>query len=337
MKISFRLLLPALVAMFLFAACAKDRHISKEIKQVEIPEVIIHRYDQALFSIDRNDIRASLMKLTDEFPPFLNADLNDQQNIKQIEDFISDTTVIRLHQSVSEQFKDLEFLSKDLADAFRHIRYYFPSWEPPVVYTYVSGLYYEEPVWYDGQNLLIALDMYLGEDFGLYPKAGFPQFKIKRMTADYLLADCIDKIVREEFLPATLAAHMLDKMIAEGKVLFLLDSFIPWVRDEYKIGYTLADLEWCLDNESSMWAYFIEHELLFASDPLMINRFVNDGPFTAPFHRESPSRTAIWMGWQIVRAYMNNRTNTDIHDLIEMQDSHAILRASAYRPGRMMF
>lgn len=337
MNIGYKFLLPALVSIFVLTACSNDRYIGKEIRQVEIPEVIIHRYDQALFSIDRNDIRASLIRLSDEFLPFLDADLDDPQNIKQIEDFLSDTTVIHIHNSVSEHFKDLKFFSNDLADAFRHIKFYFPAWEPPVVYTYVSGLYYEVPVRYDGQSLLIALDMYLGEDFELYRKAGFPQYKIKRMNTDYLLADCIDEIIREIFVPATLPANMLDKMIAEGKVLYLLDRFIPWVQDEYKIGYTKADLKWCMKNEPNMWAYFIENELLFTSDPLIINRFVNDGPFTAPFHRDSPARTALWMGWQIVRAYMNKKSGTDLNTLIQMNDSNAILQASAYRPGRMRF
>lgn len=337
MKTGFKPILPALFIVVIVASCSDNRKMSKEIRQVEIPEIIIHRYDQALFKADRNNIKASLLSLSDEFSPFLDADLEDPANIQQIEDFLNDTTISGIQASVSDKFSDLHVLRKDLRDAFRHIKFYFPAWEPPTVYTYVSGLYYEVPVSYDGYSLIIALDMYLGDDFEFYSKAGFPQYKVKRMTADYLLADCVDEIVRELFLPATIPVNMLDKMISEGKALYLLDRFIPWVKDEYKIGYTKSDLKWCRQNESNMWAYFIENELLFTSDPLIINRFVNDGPFTSPFHRESPSRTAVWVGWQIVRAYMDKVGYSDINNLLGQRDANAILQGSGYRPGKLRF
>lgn len=138
-------------------------------------------------------------------------------------------------------------------------------------------------------------------------------------------------------MPGALTNNMLDKMIEEGKVFYLMDRFIPCIADKHKIGFTPSELNWCRKNETNMWAYFIENDLLFNSDPVIINRFVNDGPFTAAFQRESPARAAIWVGWQIVRTYMDRNKQVSLDELIRKQDFRGILRASGYKPRRISF
>lgn len=318
-------------------ACSRKGKVNKEALQVEIPDVTINRYEKALFSIDTANTGSELIRLQPAFEPFLNADLSDPAAVLQIENFVADTAIRQIYAETMSTFPDLEFLEKDLNQAFKHIRYFFPDWQPPVVYSYVSGLFYEMPVKYNGNDLIIAVDMYLGEAFDMYRMVGIPEYKIRQMHKDYLLADCIEMIIRTDFIRPAFTENMLDKMIEEGKVMYFLDTFLPWIADEYKMGYTNEDIKWCKKNESNMWAYFIENELLFSSDPLVINRFVNDGPFTAAFHRESPARAALWVGWQIVNAYMENNPDFIPGKLISAPATSEILKASGYKPRRLAF
>jgi hypothetical protein len=45
-------------------------------------------------------------------------------------------------------------------------------------------------------------------------------------------------------------------MIDSGKVF--KDVLLPDYSDADKMGYTKEQLEWCIENESYMWRYFIE-------------------------------------------------------------------------------
>lgn len=318
-------------------SCSPDRKINKEIKQVDIDRIMIHRYELALFNVDTLDFKGELKSLQSEFRPFLNADLDDPENIRQVLGFVNDPVTRDLFQTSIATYPDLSFLEDDLLLAFKHIKYYFPDWFPPEVYTYVSGLFYESPVNYTGDDLVIAIDMYLGNEFEQYRKVGIPNYKISKMNREYILADCIDEIIRTAFISENFPDHLLDKMIYEGRILHLIDVSIPWVSDEYKIGYTEDELRWCKQNEVNIWAYFVENELLYNSDPLIVNRFVNEGPFTAPFGNESPARAAIWTGWQVVKAYVQRNPEITAIKLADHQDSRSILQQSGYKPRRFGF
>lgn len=320
--------------MLFLSACSGDGKIRKEVKQIAIEEVSIKRYEQALFAVDTLQIKEELEQLQDEFGAFLNADLSDPSNISRIQDFVSDTSVRNIYQIAMDHYPDLDLLEDELTLAFKHIKYYFPEWTAPEVYSYVSGLYYEVPVSYNGFELIIALDMYLGKDFELYRKIGMPLYQIQHMTRENIVADCIEEIIRSVFISDPPPGNLLDKMITEGKMMYLADRFMPLVEDANKIGFTKEQLKWCRQNEANLWAYFIENELLFTTDPLLINRFTNDGPFTAAFGKDSPARAAVWIGWQITKSYMDGDKTLSPEDLIMKHNSREILQASGYKPRR---
>ena len=98
-------------------------------------------------------------------------------------------------------------------------------------------------------------------------------------------------------------------MIYYGKVLYFKDVMIPFKEDEEKISFTKEQLNWAIDNESYIWRYFVERELLFDTDSKLLKRFINPAPFSKfnlELDTESPGRLGQYIGWQIVRAYMNN-------------------------------
>ncbi|MDG1045192.1 MAG: gliding motility lipoprotein GldB, partial [Bacteroidia bacterium] len=61
-------------------------------------------------------------------------------------------------------------------------------------------------------------------------------------------------------------------------------------------------------------------------------RYFNDGPFTAPFGNESSPRTGAWVGWQIVRNYMEIHPKISIHQLLSNSNHMDIFHESGYRP-----
>src|SRR5690606_40108491 len=90
------------------------------------------------------------------------------------------------------------------------------------------------------------------------------------------------------------------------------------------------------ENESYIWRFFIEENLLYSSDSKLGNRFINLAPFSKFYleiDNESPGRIGQWIGWQIVRSYMENNPKTAIIDLFKM-DAKEIFEKSKYKPKK---
>ena len=123
---------------------------------------------------------------------------------------------------------------------------------------------------------------------------------------------------------------MLDLMISEGKVLYFLDQVMPKKDNRLKIRYSEEQMEWMKANESNVWAFFIQNNLLYEKDFSRYHNFVDDAPKTNAF-KDSAPRTTHYIGWQIVRKYMENN-KCSMKELFNNTDSQAILAASKYKP-----
>jgi uncharacterized protein YjaZ len=134
--------------------------------------------------------------------------------------------------------------------------------------------------------------------------------------------------------PETAPKILLDHMILHGKVLYAMDLLLPETPDSLKTGYTAAQSEWCLDNEKELWQLLIDQELLFSPDPLVIRKFIQDGPFTAGMPEGAPAMLGKWTGWQIVRSYMNKHRDVTLEQLFKTTDSQVILSESGYKPKK---
>ena len=55
---------------------------------------------------------------------------------------------------------------------------------------------------------------------------------------------------------------------------------IPDEHDHLKMGISESKLKWAIANESKVWGYFIENEILFNPDIELQKRFIDDAPFS---------------------------------------------------------
>lgn len=302
--------------------------------QVEKEEITIKRYEKALFSLDKNNLRRGMSGIYPEYSFFLGQQWQDTMNILRIYNFITDPNIKELYTLTTEKYPDVEFLESGLADAFDIYRQAYPETQLPKVFTYVSGLDIDNPVYYSDSAMAIGLDIFLGSEVTAYPKAGIPKYKINRFTRDHILPQCMlavsDQIVKVNDKSNTL----LDQMIMAGKALYFLDVTLPEIKDEYKIGYSAEHLVWSRNNEGSVWAFIIEHQLLFSSDPQGVSKLMTDAPFTSGFAAESPGRLGAYIGWLIVRAYMSEADGVTLKQLMENTDSQQILKISNYKPAK---
>ena len=110
---------------------------------------------------------------------------------------------------------------------------------------------------------------------------------------------------------------------------------IPFISDAEKIGYTEAQMEWSQANESQIWSYFIEKELLYSTDSKLPSRFIAEAPFSKFYlqlDNESPGRLGQYIGWQIVKAYANT-TGVDVLKILQTEPEE-IFRKSKFKPNK---
>jgi uncharacterized protein YjaZ len=136
-------------------------------------------------------------------------------------------------------------------------------------------------------------------------------------------------------IPAYQDKNLISQMIFEGKQLYAKDLLLPKYTDAEKIGYTPEQIKWCEENESYMWRYFLENEMLYSLDPKLTTRFINPAPFSKFYleiDNDSPGRVGAWIGWQIVRSYMKNN-NVSLSELLKINPKE-VFEKSKYKPKK---
>ena len=204
----------------------------------------------------------------------------------------------------------------------------------PRVITLTNYVQYRDNVIVTDSIALIALDNYLGKEHRFYVDGGIPDYLARNFEADQIVVDLADGYAQKYVFQPN-RKTFLDEMIYFGKLLYFKDVMIPFKTDAEKIGYSDEQLLWAEANETPIWSYFIEEELLYSSDSKLPSRFIANAPFSKfyrEFDNESPGQLGQYIGWQIVKAYAEN-TNEDVMTILQ-KDPEEIFRKSKFKPKK---
>jgi len=336
MKNNFNIIVICLLISIL-ASCVSDK-FDVDVSKINV-DLKIKRFDQELFSFNPDSINKYIPVLQNRYGDFFSLFCNEIINIGGYENkyfpeylkaFITDVNIKEIHKQCKNKFKNIDDIENDLTSAFKHYKYYFPQAKTPNVYTYISG--FNQSIVIADNILGIGLDKYMGKSYDYYSKLQLPKYMRIKMNKGMIVPDCMKAWSYSEFQFKDSANNLIDNMIYQGKIMYLLDALLPDLPDTMKIGYTEDQLKWCDKNKKNMWLFLIDHKLLFITNYIEIKKFIDDGPNTSLFTNKSPSRTGIWLGWQIVKSYMNNNPDVTINQLMNDNDYQGILNKSKFKP-----
>jgi len=303
-----------------------------DVSNIADPGMEVQRYGRELFGMDPDNIGEELPQLAEKYTFFLGEPPFDTLSYIRIHEFVTDPMLRDVAMACDTIFPDTQDFEEELNAAWKYYQYYYPDAPVPMVFSYISGLDFEYPVQLHQGILLLALDMYLGRHFEPYAAARIPQYRCRRATPEHLIRDVMIEVGNNTPKNYRENNLLLDQMIEKGKLLYFLDATLPDVHDSIKIGYSSAQLDWCEENETNLWAFLIENELLFSSDYEKTHKLIIDGPFTSYFPDGSPGRTGWWVGWQIVRSFMENNPDVNLPQLMGELTARQILDNSSYNP-----
>lgn len=303
--------------------CKQDNPLEREIAAIPMQLEVV-RFDQVFAQASVSDIP----ELKKTYPQFFPAQFPDSI----WEQRLQDTLQLALNRAVEDKFPSSAQLESDLTRLFQHLKYYQPGFTPPQIFTVISDVDYKQKIILTGQELVIGLDTYLGADHEFYE--GLPRYVAQNLKASQLGPD-VAHAYGQSMVARPRQRNLLSQMIYYGKLLYLKQLWLPWISDAEKIGYTDAQWQWVEENEVDMWRYFIENELLYSTDPKLLPRFISPAPFSKFYleiDNESPGRVGQYLGWQIVRAFMENNDITPQQLLdIGYED---VFNQSRYKPKK---
>ncbi len=325
--------------IFVLLFSCKPNPLKVNISDIK-SDIEVVRFDNELFEIYSTDTLKAIIALSNKYPEFFDlftykviqiGGMGDSLFLDGMKKFLTDTMIQDVRKLVNTEFSDFDKTEKELNEAFKYFQYHFPGKEVPTVYTCISG--FNQSV-FTAENIIgISLDKYLGRDCDYYSKLNStPQYKILNMHKDKIVSDVAYAWGVTEFEHTNKATSLLDNMIHHGKLMYFVDALLPEMHDSLKIGYTSLQLEWCKKNEAQMWSQLIEHKMLYSNKRMDIVRYINNSPTTSGFPLESPGRTGVWIGWQIVRQYMKKFPETTLPDLMQNNNYQQILNDSKYFP-----
>lgn len=241
-----------------------------------------------------------------------------------------------LNKEADSVFKDMSSIEKDLTQTFKYVKYYYPAAKIPRMISFVSGFAVQTPIGDDYMG--IGLDMFLGKNSKFYGAIvqSVPTYLSRRFSPEYVVPRVTETYAREDLFPARDEDRtLLSKMIQNGKILYFMDQVLAdAVPDSVKIGYNKAQIDWCKTYEKDIWAYLLQNNLLFETDYQKIQVFLGEGPFTPGLgeKQESAPKLGVWMGWQMVRKYMEEQKEVTLQQLMAEKDPQKILNLSKYKP-----
>ncbi|MEJ2003968.1 MAG: gliding motility lipoprotein GldB [Cyclobacteriaceae bacterium] len=324
-------------SLVFFSACTNDEETGcveqpdvsdsrVEVEITELQDVVtkLETRDDMIAFLNDNPVVAEIFLKRSQYP-------NDSIMITEMLSRFSNPSIDTLHMEIERVFGDLSGLKSDLNEAYTHINYYYPEFGVPRIKTVMSGI--EHDLFLSDSLLLIGLDYFLGEGAKFRPNGLF-QYMLSRYTPE--------KIVPSVMLLYGISPRwnktdvnnktMLADMIAYGKAYYFAKHMMPCMPDSAIISYTSDEISGVRNNAQTVWAHFLENELLFETSHMVKKKYLDERPKTYEVGDAAPGRIGTWVGWDIVRAYMNENPDVTLQELMAETDAQKILDGSNYAP-----
>lgn len=315
----------------LLVSCGKQPDFRIATGEVQPIEVV--RFEQLLsdyVQIDDTLQQQSIIDACGEFWYIYNRRLLGLDDAPYFNDglarFMSDTIVNRLYADVAKEYADFTAERDALAQLVARYRALFPEQSTPVIQTHISGL--NRSIVTMDSLLSVSLDCYLGADYPLYAHR-YRSYELPMHTRQRIAADVAEVLLRNA-LPPLSGGTLLEAMVYEGRIAYLMSGLIDDNSAEAVMGYTAQEVEWCRNYEPKVWAAIVEQSHLFASDNMIIRKYIQPAPFTATLTQDAPGRIGRWVGWRIVEAYATRRGLTPQEVAHDTLPAAEVLRLSGY-------
>ncbi|HSI91213.1 MAG TPA: gliding motility lipoprotein GldB [Adhaeribacter sp.] len=322
-----------LCTLFLAFGCQKNKcEIPEEISNIKV-DIKAQRLEKELFSLKSE---AEVQDFLNKHPLFANRFLHrnrypdDQELVKSLYGMASEPHLRQLVQETDERFKDMEDLENDLETAYKHLKYYYPEEKVPQLATFVTGM--GQDLYLDDSLVVWGLEFFIGPTAKYRPP--YPKYILYRYDKPYVIPTTVLLLSNRFNQTDPTNNTMLAEMISNGKSLYFAQKMLPCTPESLLIGYTNQQMADVYHNQDQVWAHFVEKNLLYETNQFQIKKYVGERPNVPEIGKQAPGRIGVWLGWQIVRKYMEDHPEITLPQLMAESNPQKILTQSKYKPKK---
>jgi len=335
----------------LYLSGCKSGTTAPDVSGIKV-QLETRRFEQDFFSLDTARLASSLQQLEAKYPGFFNdyvvnilgiplVDELDTLSDRLLKKFIADYSPIK--DTSDKVFKNFNDITAEVKKGLAYAKYYFPQYKlPSKLITFIGPLdaHFQGSLGSYGdiitnEGLAVGLQLHLGKNYSVYhTEMGqqlYPEYISRRFEPAYIPVNCMKNVIDDLFPERVTERPLIDQMIEKGKRLYILDKLLPFTADTLKIGYTKRQLEGCYKNEASIWNLFLQNDFLYSIDPAVNKNYLQDGPKTDELGDASPGYIGLFVGWQIVKKYMDKHSSLSLGELMGV-DSRKIFEEARYKP-----
>lgn len=250
----------------------------------------------------------------------------DEQLLSANYELLQNEFVDTLYQETMSLI-DAGMVDYELDKAYRRVKKVYPDFEPPKVQAVYSG--FGKDIYLTDSLLIIGLDYYLGEEASFRPNV-YDYLRV-RLTPDHLVPQLLQFTSLKFNETKSGKRTILEEMIYYGKAMEFTSEMVPCAADSVIMGYTGKEFADATVSEGVIWAHFLERKLLYSDIPSNITKYIDERPGIPEIDKNCPGRIGQWLGWQIVKAYREEK-GLSITELMNETDAQKILTQSKYRP-----
>lgn len=229
-------------------------------------------------------------------------------------------------------FGNLSILESQFKSAFAHIQHYYPDFIPPLIKTVITGL--DTDLFVSDSLIIVSLDFFLGPHATFRPKTY--DYLLRRydpediVISSLLLYGISDRFNKTDLKDKTVLAEM----IIYGKSFYFAKHMLPCTPDSLLIWYTAEEIRGARENENLIWARLIQDKVFFSTSVMEKKNYLGDRPVTTQVGEKCPGRIGQWVGWQVVKKYMQAHPDRSLPELMNMDNAQLLFKESQYKPKK---
>ena len=326
---------------------ADDRRPAPDVSHLDA-DLTLLRFDRALMNLDTNDLAAGIAALDEDFGEFADVylthviplrrgDFSPDEQLDMMAAFLDYPLIQGIDSAVAVNYPDaaLNERKEELEQALRYYQYYLPDAPIPDTLTAFLAQFELAGFLYGSGDLAVGLDFFLGPDLdyrAVDPRQPiFSDYLARTYRPEYMTSKLM-RMIAEDYATPPPGGRLLDQIIYEGKLLYLLQNVLPETPDSVLLEVTAEQMEWLGENEIAIYAHLQKEDLLYTTAPDVIRRLTQPAPTTSGMPRQSPGRAVNYLGLRIVQSYLRANPEVTLAELFAETDGQRILAGARYKP-----
>jgi hypothetical protein len=255
---------------------------------------------------------------------------------KMIQGFVSHPDFQDLKSEIEKNYPQerLDSLHEKILESSLRLQTLIPNMKLPQLIWMNSG--FNIGAYSTDDYLAVGLDFYLGQNNRITKSVPFPQYQKDDMTRPQLVPNAIKNLAYYYLLKSDTIQHendMLSEMIFHGKAHYLTWLAFEEIHDSTLMAWTTEQYTWTQGHQLNVWKEIARQEVLFSKNRVEVQRWFEYAPFTNAENvpQESAPQLGVFMGFQMVKSYMEKHPEITVDRLLKEDNTQKILQA--YKPN----